>query len=334
MVLTSLRANAIDTPLDDYTSALELFDQQTLVVVLGVAKHERKRAEPLAHVLESDARDVRAAFAQVHAFGLDAVRYDLVGEPKLPVELERARVNGDGPRRDAGAVLLVDDANRDTAPREASERGARSSAPGGKRWERRSDARPAEIVAAAERLFAERGFAATRMGDVAARAGITKATVYLYFEDKERLFETVVREAMAANLARAEALVDTYDGSSATLLRMLVTIFEGVLETNYTSIAKMIVAESASFPELAKLYVDLVLNRGFRVIEKIIQRGIERGEFRDVSPAAMVPVVMAPFLLLGMWKESLGKHSDLMPAPRAVLAEHVEVLLRGLARVD
>lgn len=200
-----------------------------------------------------------------------------------------------------------------------------------RRWQRRSEARPAEIVAAAKRLFTERGFGATRVEDVAQLAGVTKATVYLYFRDKAQLFEAVVNDALTPNLDRAEALVAAFDGSSAMLLRMLVTVFEGVLATDYTAIAKMIVAESGNFPEVARLYVDLVLRRGFALGERIIQRGVERGEFRPVDPATVVPLIMSPIMLLALWKHSLGQHTTLMPAPKAVLAEHLEVLLRGLA---
>src|SRR5262249_19810630 len=90
-----------------------------------------------------------------------------------------------------------------------------------RRWERRKEARPAEIVAAALQLFSDRGFAATRLDDVATVAGVSKGTVYLYFESKEQLFEAVVREAVAPNIARAEALVDAFDGPTSDLLRAL-----------------------------------------------------------------------------------------------------------------
>ena len=201
-----------------------------------------------------------------------------------------------------------------------------------KRWRRRSAERPAEIVAAAAELFGERGFERTRMEDVAARAGVTKATVYLYFADKERLFEAVVREAMTPNVERLEALVAAYDGSTPALLRMVATLLEGVLESGFSSMAKTIIAESSAFPALAKLYVDLVMTRGFRLMERIVRRGVERGELREVDPASVAPLIVAPFLVLGLWRHSLGRHSDLMPPAHGVIAEHVEVLLRGLAR--
>lgn len=200
-----------------------------------------------------------------------------------------------------------------------------------KKWKRRSEARPGEIVAAATTLFCEHGFAATRLEDVAERAGVTKTTVYLYFENKERLLEAVVLEAATPNIERAEALIANYDGSSAALLRMLVTLFEGVLGSSYTAIAKTVIAESGNFPNLAKLYADNIIKRGVDMMETVIRRGVERGEFRPVDPSAVAPLVMAPFMLLGVWKHSFAMHSDLQMPAGDVLREHAEILIRGLA---
>jgi AcrR family transcriptional regulator len=200
-----------------------------------------------------------------------------------------------------------------------------------KRWERRKDARPAEIVAAALQLFADRGFAATRLEDVATVAGVSKGTVYLYFESKEQLFEAVVREAIAPNIERAEALVDAFEGPTPELLRTLFELLAAALETPLTGVMKLLVAESGNFPQLARLYADLVLRRAFRLIERILERGMARGEFRRLDPHSTVPLVMAPVLLLAMWKHSFGAHSDLVLDRRAVLEAHRENLLRGLA---
>src|SRR5215470_18765707 len=110
-----------------------------------------------------------------------------------------------------------------------------------KRWERRKDARPGEIVAAALQLFSNRGFAATRLEDVATVAGVSKGTVYLYFESKEQLFEAVVREAIAPNIDRAEAIVDAFEGPTPDLLRALFAFVGEVLETPITGVMKLIV---------------------------------------------------------------------------------------------
>jgi AcrR family transcriptional regulator len=200
-----------------------------------------------------------------------------------------------------------------------------------KRWERRKEARPAEIVAAALQLFADRGFAATRLEDVATVAGVSKGTVYLYFEGKEQLFEAVVREAIAPNIDRMQALVDSFEGPTPELLRSLFDFVALALETPLTGVMKLLVAESGNFPQLARLYADLVLRRVFALIRRILERGIARGEFRPLDLETAVPLVLAPVLLLGMWKHSFGAHTDLVFDRRAVLEAHRESLLRALA---
>ena len=92
-----------------------------------------------------------------------------------------------------------------------------------KRWERRKEARPAEIVAAALQLFSDRGFAATRLDDVATVAGVSKGTVYLYFESKEAMFKSLVRESVGNALTAASAGVAPLEGSSRALLTMVIT---------------------------------------------------------------------------------------------------------------
>ena len=200
-----------------------------------------------------------------------------------------------------------------------------------KRWERRKEARPAEIVAAALQLFSDRGFAATRLDDVATVAGVSKGTVYLYFESKEQLFEAVVREAVAPNIARAEALVDGFAGPTPDLLRALFRFVAGVLETPITGVMKLIVSEAGNFPQLARMYADLVLRRAFALMRSILERGVARGEFRPMDVDATVPLVVAPVLLLGVWKHSFGAHTDLTLDRRRVLEAHCENMLRGLA---
>jgi AcrR family transcriptional regulator len=203
--------------------------------------------------------------------------------------------------------------------------------PSAKRWARRKDDRPRELVAAALQLFAERGFAATRLDDVAAAAGVSKGTVYLYFETKERLFEAVVREAVLPNLDRAEAMLGAYQGTTPDLIRGLVGLFRPLLETPVTGVIKLIFAESGNFPQLARLYADLVVRRGLGMLRSVIERGVTRGEFRPVDPAATAPLLIAPFILLAVWKHSFGAHTDLSLDPGAVLDAHLETVLRGLS---
>jgi AcrR family transcriptional regulator len=200
-----------------------------------------------------------------------------------------------------------------------------------KKWERRSEARPAELIEAALRCFSERGFAATRLDDVAARAGVSKPTVYLYFESKEKLFEAVVRAAVAPSLDHAQTLVDTFEGNTSDLVRTILVILEAALDGPFPAMARLVIAESGNFPELARLWVSLVLRRGFSLVERIIARGVERGEFRRVEPAVVAPLVMAPVVMLGIFKQSFGPQTELQMDRHAILLEHAETVLRGLA---
>jgi len=198
------------------------------------------------------------------------------------------------------------------------------------RWRRRKEARPDEILAAALASFAERGFAATRLDDVAARAGISKGTLYLYFKGKEELFEAVVRATLVPNIERLEALVATFRGPSAQLLEQLLMTVAAVVESQAGAIPKLVVAEAGNFPDLARFYLDEVVRRGLRLIGTILRRGIQRGEFRplDVEPATFC--VFGPILLAALWKNSLEPYDDAPLDAQALARAHLDLLLRGL----
>jgi AcrR family transcriptional regulator len=200
-----------------------------------------------------------------------------------------------------------------------------------KRWRRRAGARPSELIAAALACFAERGFAATRLEDIAAAAGVSKATVYLYFENKDRLFEAVVRSAITPALDQAKALVEAYEGTTRDLVRTVLGSMAAVLDGQFPAIVKLVIAESGNFPELARLWADVVLRRGFALVRSIVERGVARGELRDVDPVTVTPLFVAPVAVLSIWKHAFAPHTDLRLDPRAVLAAHAEVILRGLA---
>ncbi|HEY3848612.1 MAG TPA: TetR/AcrR family transcriptional regulator [Acetobacteraceae bacterium] len=200
-----------------------------------------------------------------------------------------------------------------------------------RRRARRKEARPGEIIEAALRLFADRGFAATKLEDVAAAAGIGKGTIYLYFSTKEDLFRAVVRQAVLPNLEAAVALSQDTDLSAADILRAVAERFLLLLDTNLTAVPKLVIAESGNFPTLAKFYAEEVILKGMALIRSVLARGIERGEFRPIDLDGALPLFSAPLLLLVLWKHSLGRHTDIQFNPRAVVATHLDVLLRGLA---
>src|SRR5439155_21382571 len=157
------------------------------------------------------------------------------------------------------------------------------------RWQRRKDARPEELVAAALDVFVERGYAGTKLADVARRAGVTKGTIYLYFENKEALFKAVVRETIVPVIAQGEALARSFTGSARDLLEQLVREYWRLVgETALAGIPKLMMAEAATFPELTRFYYDEVVVRGHRLMAGVIERGVKNGEFRPVN------VMLAP----------------------------------------
>src|SRR5580658_7638737 len=128
------------------------------------------------------------------------------------------------------------------------------------RWRRRKEARPGEIVAAALAVFAERGFAAARLDDIAARAGVSKAALYLYFPTKQDLLRAVVAEAVAPNLAPIQAAAESYDGPLAALVRILIpTIARTAATPAIGGVIKVVIGESRNFPELARVWHDTLV---------------------------------------------------------------------------
>lgn len=199
------------------------------------------------------------------------------------------------------------------------------------RRERRKESRPSELLAAALELFVERGYAATRLEDVAMRAGASKGTLYLYFSGKDELFKAVVRGGILPAIAKAETLVGQFPGSASDLLRAVVTgIWSNVGKTLLSGIPKLIIAESGNFPDLARFYYQEVILRGFGVIKSILERGIRQGEFRklDIEPTARA--MMGPLLLSMLWRHSFeGLDSSPLSAER-YLDGYLALVLEGL----
>jgi AcrR family transcriptional regulator len=203
------------------------------------------------------------------------------------------------------------------------------------RWTRRKEARPQELLAAALDLFVERGYAATRLDDVAARAGVSKGTLYLYFTNKEELFKAVVRENMVPALDEAESIIAHYQGSAADLFRAIMKgWWEHVGATQLSGLPKLIMAESCNFPEVAAFYYEEVISRAKRMVTSMVQRGVDSGEFRPLENAEMVNVVIAPMLMLMMWKHSFTACQPVPIDAETYLQCYSDLLLNGMLRHD
>lgn len=199
--------------------------------------------------------------------------------------------------------------------------------------QRRKEARPAELTAAALELFVEKGYAATRLDDVAARAGVSKGTLYLYFDSKDALFRAVVQEGIVPALAEGDSLVSTYTGSSADLLRDIVNGWWLTLgSTPLGGVPKLMISEARNFPELANFYHDTVIVRGRDLLRRILLRGIAAGEFRSLDIESTIDVVFAPLLMLLIWRYSMGSCGCRQQDPITYLNTHIDLTLGGLSK--
>jgi AcrR family transcriptional regulator len=199
------------------------------------------------------------------------------------------------------------------------------------RWERRKDARPGELTAAALELFVEKGFAATRLDDVAKRAGVSKGTLYLYFESKEELFKAVVREGIVAKLGEAEELIDSFRGTSADLLReMLHRWWLELGATRLAGITKLMMAEAGNFPELARFYHEEVIQRANAMLSYAMKRGIASGEFREINLDYAARICCAPMVMLLLWRQSFGPCAAENIDPDIYVETHIDMLIHSL----
>jgi AcrR family transcriptional regulator len=197
---------------------------------------------------------------------------------------------------------------------------------------RRKEARPAELLAAALESFVARGFAATRMEDIARRAGVSKGTVYLYYPSKQAIFEALVRESLVPGLERAEGLMARAPASAAARLRLVVSALGEILaDPRRAAIPKLVVAEAGNFPDMARFYRREVVGRGIALIEGILARGVAGGEFRPVDPSLAARLFVAPVLMTAIWRTTFAPVEEAPVEPAAVLSLHLDLFLRAVS---
>ncbi len=199
--------------------------------------------------------------------------------------------------------------------------------------ERRKEARPGELLDAALDLFVEKGFSATRVEEVAARAGVSKGTLFLYFQSKEDLFKAVVRENIANKFPAWQEEFVTFEGTSSDMLRYaLVSWWERIGKTRASGITKLVMSEAQNFPEIAAFYQEEVIKPGNAMIHSILERGVESGEFRGMDLEQAVHIIVAPMIFLMMWKHSMGAcaASAKIVDPEQFIHMQVDVLLNGM----
>lgn len=199
--------------------------------------------------------------------------------------------------------------------------------------ERRKQARPGELLDAALDLFVEKGFSAARVDEVAERAGVSKGTLFLYFQSKEDLFKAVVRENIVHQFPKWQEEFVLFQGSSADMLRYaLLSWWERIGKTRASGIAKLVMSEAQNFPEIAEFYQEEVVQPGNAMIRRILERGMHSGEFRLLDLEQAVHIIVAPMIFLMMWKHSMGACAASAKTldPEQFIHMQVDVLLHGI----
>ncbi|MBT9470254.1 MAG: TetR/AcrR family transcriptional regulator [Pseudomonadota bacterium] len=199
------------------------------------------------------------------------------------------------------------------------------------KFKRRKADRPDEIVAAALEVFAEKGFAAARLEDIAKRAGVSKGAIYLYFATKEDIFRAVVEQGVAPNLSAVQNILANASADFPVLLRGLVKVLAGVVATTPVGgIVKMVIGESRNFPELAQAWHDQLVRPALAAMTQAIAAAQARGELRSGDPRLHAISLISPLLVGVVWRETfLPVGAEPIDIP-ALAEQHVELWLRGM----
>ncbi|MDP3634266.1 TetR/AcrR family transcriptional regulator [Phenylobacterium sp.] len=199
------------------------------------------------------------------------------------------------------------------------------------KFRRRKADRPDEIVAAAFEVFAEKGFAAARLDDIAARAGVSKGAIYLYFATKEDIFQAVVEQGVAPNLHNLAALAAANPQTFPDLIRAFAKVMAHVASTTpIGGIIKMVIGEARNFPELARVWHDRLIVPALGALTGAIAAAQARGEIRPGDPRHYAAGLISPLLVGVIWRETftpIGAEPFDLPA---LMEQHVETQLRGM----
>lgn len=188
------------------------------------------------------------------------------------------------------------------------------------------------MLDAALAVFGEKGFAATKVDDIARRAGVSKGTVYLYFSSKEALLEGIVQRAVAPIADGAAPDMAQFEGDPRLPITMLLLMMSQLLsDPDKIAIPKLILREVMNFPALAEMYRDSVLDKVVPALTGLIARGVEQGYLRPVDPELTVRSVVGPLLAHVALSEIFGiRPADGLDMERLV-ENHIDILFRGIS---
>ena len=193
------------------------------------------------------------------------------------------------------------------------------------RYQRRKEERPQEITEAAFQAFAEKGYAATRVEEVAQRAGVSKGLLYLYFKTKEELFKAVIKSVVIRRVDALVAALEKTELSSEDFLRgPLLEFMKSVPGSPVAVVIRLMISEGHRHPDLVDYYWENVVSKGLAAISRFIDRGVQRGEFRATAVSELPQLLLAPVMLAVIWRILFARR-DL--DTDKLIATHIDMIL-------
>jgi len=200
------------------------------------------------------------------------------------------------------------------------------------KFRRRAEARPDEVLDAALELFIEKGFAATRVEDIAEKAGISKGSIYLYFPSKQALIKGLVTRAISPVATNVIEMIYSFEGDPRTLITLILNmIATRFADKRVLAIPQLIMREAVSFPEIALVYREQVLERLLPVFENMIARGVAGGYFKKVDPELTTRTIMGPVFAHLLLSEFFGIEPRDGLALDRLIDNHISILFDGLS---
>jgi AcrR family transcriptional regulator len=199
------------------------------------------------------------------------------------------------------------------------------------RWQRRKESRPTELLDAALAEFFEKGFAAARLEDIATRAGVSKGTIYLYFQSKEDVFEALVKAIPQANVETLRAFATDVTLPADVQLERFLRVVGGFLsDERMSKFPRLVISEAGRFPNLADTYRREVISRAADILSAVISRGINDGVFRNVNSELCAYAAVAPLLFVSIWKSTFQRSQEAPFESEAFINQHIDTFLRGV----
>lgn len=197
------------------------------------------------------------------------------------------------------------------------------------RYRRRKEDRPGEITEAAFQAFAEKGYARTRVEEVASRAGVSKGLLYLYFKTKEDLFKAVIRSIVSPRIDALINNIEETDLSAEEFLRgPFLTFAKSIPKSPVRILIRLMIAEGPKHPDLVKWYWDNVVSRATKALRSLFDKGVENGEFRESAlnefPHLLVTPVFFSTIFTIVFKQQMTLDTD------RFIEAHVDMVLGSI----